>query len=106
LELIADTYLSVELQCNGRHLSLLASRESIQSQNHGARSRNLAFLLDQIVLRHPGACSTVEGGWYAIIQVPRIRSEEDWVLSLLAEDQVLVQTRLLLRFRNRKPSWW
>jgi aspartate/methionine/tyrosine aminotransferase len=33
----------------------------------------------------------VEGGWYATLQVPRIRSEEEWVLELLARQNVLVQ---------------
>jgi hypothetical protein len=32
-----------------------------------------------------------DGGWYAIIQVPRTRSEEQWCLDLLERDHVLVQ---------------
>jgi aspartate/methionine/tyrosine aminotransferase len=33
----------------------------------------------------------VEGGWCAILKVPRIRSEEEWVLELLDRENVLVQ---------------
>jgi aspartate/methionine/tyrosine aminotransferase len=33
----------------------------------------------------------VEGGWYATLRVPRIRSEEEWVLHLLQEHNILVQ---------------
>jgi alanine-synthesizing transaminase len=33
----------------------------------------------------------VEGGWYAMLQVPRIRSEEEWALELLRRENVLVQ---------------
>jgi aspartate/methionine/tyrosine aminotransferase len=33
----------------------------------------------------------VEGGWYGVIQVPRVCSEEDWVLRLLEEQNVVVQ---------------
>jgi hypothetical protein len=33
----------------------------------------------------------VEGGWYAILEMPRIRTEEEWVLHLLSESDVLVQ---------------
>src|SRR5262249_29827371 len=31
-----------------------------------------------------------DGGWYAVVQVPAVAGEEDLVLSLLAEDDVLV----------------
>jgi len=33
---------------------------------------------------------TAEGGWYATIEIPRHVSEEEWVLTLLGEDDVLV----------------
>jgi len=42
----------------------------------------------------------VEGGWYATMQVPRIRTEEEWVLSLLAEDGVLVQPGFFFDFES------
>jgi aspartate/methionine/tyrosine aminotransferase len=33
----------------------------------------------------------VEGGWYATIQLPRTRSEEEWALALLGDHDVLLQ---------------
>jgi alanine-synthesizing transaminase len=33
----------------------------------------------------------VEGGWDITVQAPRIRSEEEWTLELLACENVLVQ---------------
>src|SRR5262249_17763647 len=33
----------------------------------------------------------VEGGWYATIQPPRVRTAEEWTLELLAQRDVLVQ---------------
>ena len=33
----------------------------------------------------------VEGGWSATVQVPRVRSEEEWALELLEKHNVLVQ---------------
>ena len=33
----------------------------------------------------------LEGGWYATVQVPRLRTEEEWTLHLLREHNVLVQ---------------
>jgi len=100
LELIADTYLSVGTPVQSAASSLLASRELIQSQIMERVRGNLAFLRDKIGLTSPWRVLTVEGGWYAIIQAPRIRSEEDWVLSLLAEDQVLVQPGFFFDFET------
>ena len=39
----------------------------------------------------PAGILDVEGGWYITLQVPRIRSEEEWALELLAREDVLVQ---------------
>ena len=41
-----------------------------------------------------------EGGWYAVIQAPRIHSEEGWVLMLLRQDNVLVQPGFFFDFEN------
>jgi alanine-synthesizing transaminase len=59
---------------------------------------NLAFLWSRIGTESPWRVLDVEGGWYATVQAPRIRTEEDWVLSLLAEDQVLVQPGFFFDF--------
>jgi hypothetical protein len=40
----------------------------------------------------------VEGGWYATIRVPKIRSEEQWVLHLLGDENVLVQPGFFFDF--------
>jgi aspartate/methionine/tyrosine aminotransferase len=42
----------------------------------------------------------VEGGWYATIQAPRIHSEEEWVLTLLAEYEVLAQPGFFFDFES------
>jgi aspartate/methionine/tyrosine aminotransferase len=33
----------------------------------------------------------VEGGWYAVLRLPRTQSEEAWALGLLREQRVLAQ---------------
>ena len=45
-------------------------------------------------------CRYVEGGWYAILEMPRIRTEEEWVLHLLAESDVLVQPGFFYDFEG------
>ena len=42
----------------------------------------------------------VEGGWSAILQVPRVRSEEEWALMLLGERDVLVQPGYFFDFES------
>ena len=42
----------------------------------------------------------VEGGWSAILQVPRIRGEQEWALMLLSERDVLVQPGYFFDFES------
>jgi aspartate/methionine/tyrosine aminotransferase len=32
----------------------------------------------------------VEGGWYAVLRLPQLVSEEEWLLRLLTEDHMIV----------------
>ncbi|HEV8041161.1 MAG TPA: pyridoxal phosphate-dependent aminotransferase [Bryobacteraceae bacterium] len=100
LELIADTYLSVGAPVQWAAASLLASREEIQSQILVRARANLALLRNKIGPGSPWQVLNVEGGWYAVIQAPRIHSEEEWVLTLLAEDNVLVQPGFFYDFEK------
>jgi alanine-synthesizing transaminase len=98
LELIADTYLSVGSPVQVALPLLLASGASVRQQILNRTGSNLAKLQNWIGA--DSACRTlhVEGGWYAIIQVPRTRSEEEWALKLLAEQNVLVQPGFFFDF--------
>ncbi len=92
LELIADTYLSVSTPVQCAAADLLAVRQSVQPQISARTRANLAAL--------GGSALDVEGGWYAIIRVPRIRGEEEWVLHLLSEHNVLVQPGYFFDFES------
>jgi len=41
-----------------------------------------------------------EGGWYAVLQVPRTRTEEEWTLKLLGDLDVLVQPGFFFDFES------
>ena len=41
-----------------------------------------------------------EGGWYAVLQVPRTRTEEEWTLKLVDECGVLVQPGFFFDFES------
>jgi alanine-synthesizing transaminase len=43
---------------------------------------------------------TLEGGWYAILRLPKWRSDEAWAIRLLEEDGVLVHPGHFYDFQN------
>ena len=89
LELIADTYLGVGTPVQLAAGALLGTRHAFQRGLRERLEQNLRALLSA---RGPLAAWDVlpaEGGWSAILSVPRSRTEEEWALSLL-ERGVLV----------------
>jgi len=98
LELIADTYLSVGTPIQWAAHALLRSRHRIQRQIMARVGGNLEFLRSCIGPDSPWRVLDVEGGWYAILQAPRIHNEEEWVLALLDQENVLVQPGFFFDF--------
>jgi alanine-synthesizing transaminase len=90
LEVIADTYLSVNAPMQHAAPSLLAQRRQLQPQLLKRVNTNLAEL-DRLLTQQK-ACSRldVEGGWCATIRVPAVQSDEDLAIRLLKEASVLV----------------
>ena len=78
LEWIADTYLSVATPVQLALPRLLAASAPVQTQILERAIGNLAVLKNLISERVPAQVLAVEGGWYAVVQIPRTRSEEDW----------------------------
>jgi alanine-synthesizing transaminase len=90
LELIADTYLSVATPVQHAAPALLRAGATIRNQIRLRTGRNLDALrtgIDGSVNR----LLQVEGGWYATVQAPLVRSAEEWSLELLEQCDVLVQ---------------
>ena len=100
LELIADTYLSVGAPVQHALPELLAIGEKIREQIQQRLRANWNFL--RAATDAGSACSLLdaEGGWYAILQMPRTRSEEQWCLALLEKDNVLVQPGYFYDFES------
>lgn len=99
LEWIADTYLSVSAPIQWAAAGLLAQRGAIQSQIRQRTAANLARL-QAASGDAPWSLWRVEGGWYAILQVPRILSEEEWALELLDRHDVFVQPGFFYDFES------
>jgi alanine-synthesizing transaminase len=100
LELIADTYLSVGTPVQLAAPALLGLRTQLQNQILARVRANRAFAVSQIGPHAPWRLRETEGGWYALLEAPRIQSEEEWVLSLLATDGVLVQPGFFFDFER------
>jgi len=90
LEWIADTYLSVSTPVQCAAARLLQAGEVMQRQIRERCAQNLAFAREALAGSAANILA-VEGGWYITLQVPRIRSEEEWALLLLDNENVLVQ---------------
>jgi len=89
LEIIADTYLSVNTPSQEALSRWFSFRPVLQKQIQNRSRSNRNFLVEQC---HKSPCELLhaEGGWYAILRLPETKSEEEWVLELLAKKLVLV----------------
>ena len=99
LEWIADTYLSVSTPVACAAARLLASGEAVQRQIRERTAGNLAAAREALAGSAAGILA-VEGGWYITVRMPRIRSEEDWAIQLLAEESVLTQPGFFYDFES------
>jgi alanine-synthesizing transaminase len=90
LEMIADTYLSVNAPVQLALPALIEQRDDFQRQLLSRVRANLEEL-DRL-LEKQSACSrlAVEGGWYAVLRVPAIRSDDELALELLNCQSVYV----------------
>ena len=93
LEVIADTYLSVATPVSRALPQLLAARGPVQAAIRARTERNRAAIDDAIErLGEHAAVRALpaDGGWYAILEVPRTRDEDAWVEMLIRDEGVVV----------------
>ncbi len=129
LEVIADTYLSVNTPVQLALPRWFALASSIQSQIRKRIQTNRRFLLEQLSSSlssrdvppfprsfHPGKSRiagqaglspdgpiqllAADGGWNAVLRIPAILDEEAFVLDLLKKEQVLVHPGYFFDFEE------
>ena len=100
LETICDAYLSVSTPVQVAAPNLLKAGAAIRDQIHARIQANYTRLLS-VASAHP-ACTVlpVEGGWYAVVQVPSVDGEERIVLELLEQTGVLVHPGYFFDFER------
>lgn len=83
LEVIADTFLSMNAPVQWALPLWLEGRQGIQQQIRARVAANLAELDRQLAGHSTIRRLEVEGGWYAILRIPALRPDEQTVLALL-----------------------
>jgi aspartate/methionine/tyrosine aminotransferase len=100
LEIVADTYLSMNAPVQLAAPVLLDQRKQIQPILLDRLRANLAELDGQLA-SHPSCTRLqVEGGWYVVLRVPVIESDEDLAIRLLRQASVSVHPGHFYDFPN------
>ncbi len=99
MEWLLDTFLSVSGPVQHALPALLESAASTRASTLERLRRNLMVLKRALPIDSPLSLLPVEGGWYAILRAPRVRSEERWCLELL-ERGVIVHPGFFYDFPN------
>ena len=90
LEIIADTYLSVNAPIQYALPELLKQKQRVQSQLFERIRANLGFLDAQLEPCRTVRRLKVEGGWYATLRVPAKNSDEELAIDLIEQAGVIV----------------
>ncbi len=90
LEVIADTYLSMNAPVQLALPELLQQRHGFQKQVMTRVRRNVAELDRQLTQKKSCSRLEIEGGWYAVLRVPATRSDDDLAVELLTTKGIYV----------------
>lgn len=91
LEWIADSYLPVSAPAQFAAPKWLKAAGGVQEALRQRCEFNLSVLRESMVPETGCQVMPASGGWLAVLDVPRVWSEEAWVLTLAARHGVLVQ---------------
>ena len=90
LEVIADTFLSINAPVQHALPYLLRNRSSVQHQILARVRENLATLDRQLASAPTISRLEVQGGWYAVLRVPALMSGESLAIRLIEQQRVIV----------------
>jgi aspartate/methionine/tyrosine aminotransferase len=90
LEIIADTFLSVNTPAQVALPKLLRCSSDIENQIRSRIQTNYQLLQNSFA-DSSASVFHIEGGWYAILQLPQIHSDDKWAEEILTQQNILVQ---------------
>jgi alanine-synthesizing transaminase len=102
LEIIADTYLSLNSPTQWAFPELLEQRRSLQPQVLERVRQNLAHLKSALNKQSVCELLDVEGGWYAVLHVQSTQTDEDFAIELLQKTHTLVHPGHFYDFSDDK----
>jgi aspartate/methionine/tyrosine aminotransferase len=100
LEIISDTFLSMNAPVQLAAPVLLDQRKQVQPILLDRLRVNLAELDRQIAATPSCTRLNLEGGWYAVLRVPALQSDESLAIELLRETAVIVHPGHFYDFPN------
>jgi len=92
LEVICDTFLSMSAPIQHALPAWLSQRSALQGQIRGRVECNLATLDSTLLRQSLVTRLEVEAGWYVVLRVPGVQTEEETALELLLERGVVVHS--------------
>jgi alanine-synthesizing transaminase len=101
IEVIADTYLSMNAPIQWAMPTLLGEQAVFRRQVMARVRENLAELDKRLAGQKSCSRLEVEGGWNAVIRVPATRMDEELALELLAVKGVYVHPGHFYDFRSK-----
>jgi len=90
LEIIADTYLSLNSPTQWAFPALFAQRHELQPQIQERTKKNWAVLKERVLREECCELLEAEGGWYAVVRTKSQESDEDLAIRLLRKAGTLV----------------
>ncbi len=100
LEIIADTYLSVNTPAQEALRNWFGHQEKIQQEIKDRILQNQSWLEKKILGQSRVSYLKSEGGWYTILKLPDVKTEEEWILEFLEQDRVLVHPGYFFDFEE------
>ncbi len=91
LEIISDTYLSVNTPSQEALPYWFSCKDQIQNEIKERTAANRSWLSRKLLHNKSGiSCLEPEGGWYAILKLPNSKNEEEWAFEFLEQEHVFV----------------
>jgi len=100
LEIIADTFLSMNAPIQLATAVLLGQRKQVQSILMDRIRVNIGELDRQLASTPSCTRLNVEGGWYAVVRVPVVQSDENLAVDILRKTGVVVHPGHFYDFTN------
>lgn len=100
LEWIADSYLPVSAPVQHAAPAWLEAVPKLQQPIRERIAAGLDILRRELPAETGCRLLELEGGWAAVLEIPRTRPEESWALELLNEDGVLLQPGFFYDFHR------